>query len=218
MESDLSYKQCLGPNPTCTWANSLDEDLATKFIRENSVDKDPFFLYVSTTTPHVGFLNGHGPTPSWFSSNQPVPYEFSQSFLNQSGSEWSADLKQFAAAVWAQDAIVGSILDQLEASGISNDTVVFFSGDNGPDDHQFNLFDDTGVFRGKKRSLHEGGRCGGSPYGPMCFLSSMNRGHPSSHIEIHLGQCPIPRCARFLTVYIALQEFAKLLWLSGQEP
>jgi hypothetical protein len=32
-----------------------------------------------------------------------------------------------------------------------------FSGDNGPDSHQFQFFDDPGPFRGKKRSLHEGG-------------------------------------------------------------
>jgi len=37
------------------------------------------------------------------------------------------------------------------------DRKVFFSGDNGPDGHGFELFDDPGIFRGKKRSLHEGG-------------------------------------------------------------
>ena len=33
---------------------------------------------------------------------------------------------------------------------------MFFSGDNGPD-IPGHLFDDSGFFRGKKRSLHEGG-------------------------------------------------------------
>ena len=49
------------------------------------------------------------------------------------------------------------VLDQLELDGIAKQTLVFFSGDNGPDGHNFELFDDPGIFRGKKRSLHEGG-------------------------------------------------------------
>lgn len=53
--------------------------------------------------------------------------------------------------------MVGAVLDALESLSIREKTVVFFSGDNGPDDHPFGLFDDPGIFRGKKRSLHEGG-------------------------------------------------------------
>jgi hypothetical protein len=63
----------------------------------------------------------------------------------------------FAAAVIAQDMMVGAVLDELERAGTLNDTVVLFSGDNGPDDHSLVTFDDVGPFRGRKRSLHEGG-------------------------------------------------------------
>eukprot|EP01052_Picozoa_sp_SAG31_P013914 SAG31_NODE_849_length_11529_cov_3.342257_11_plen_104_part_00 len=37
--------------------------------------------------------------------------------------------KLFASAVWAQDVIVGAVLDELEALMIEKDTIVFFSGD-----------------------------------------------------------------------------------------
>lgn len=46
---------------------------------------------------------------------------------------WNDKEKLFASAVWAQDMIVGAVLDELEALDIEKDTVVFFSGDNGPD-------------------------------------------------------------------------------------
>ena len=52
--------------------------------------------------------------------------------------------------------IVGAVLDELAAQHLEERTVVFFSGDNGADDHSLQIFDDVGPFRGRKRSLHEG--------------------------------------------------------------
>jgi hypothetical protein len=43
---------------------------------------------------------------------------------------WTNQEKELASAVWAQDVIVGAVLDELEALAIEKETVVFFSGDN----------------------------------------------------------------------------------------
>jgi arylsulfatase A-like enzyme len=108
--------------------------------------------YIATTTPHAGFLNGNTQdNPSWYAPDNPVPYTYSQRFLNETGPGWNNVQTQFAAAVWAQDEIVGAVLDKLDALGTASETVVFFSGDNGPDGHPFELMDDMGIFRGKKR-------------------------------------------------------------------
>eukprot|EP01065_Artemidia_motanka_P050264 TRINITY_DN8558_c0_g1_i1.p1 TRINITY_DN8558_c0_g1~~TRINITY_DN8558_c0_g1_i1.p1 ORF type:complete len:628 (+),score=240.10 TRINITY_DN8558_c0_g1_i1:65-1885(+) len=132
----------------CTWTNQLDLDLGVAFIRQHAGGPKPFFLYLASTTPHVGNLKG-------YSSEFPVPWPYNAAeFIDPS---WPAQQQQFASAVWAQDKIVGAVLDELAAQGIEERTVVFFSGDNGPDSHDFTLFDDPGPFRGKKRSLHEGG-------------------------------------------------------------
>lgn len=156
--ADLQYSSCLGPNATCTWANDLDKTLALNFIRESAALAAPFFLYLSTTTPHAGFLQGSGPTPTTYASSYPVPYPYNRAFEHEQGELWSNAEKQFAAAVVAQDLMVGAVLDELEKLRISNHTVVFFSGDNGPEcNPTCALFDDSGFFRGKKRSLHEGG-------------------------------------------------------------
>ena len=43
--------------------------------------------------------------------------------------------------------MVGAVLDTLESLSIEQETVVFFSGDNGPDIPGV-LFDDAGYFHG----------------------------------------------------------------------
>ena len=54
--------------------------------------------------------------------------------------------------VRAMDYSVGSILEQLEASGVADNTVVVFTSDNGGE-----RFSDTWPFTGKKTDLLEGG-------------------------------------------------------------
>lgn len=140
---------CLTKDAECTWANDLTKQEAVTFIQTHANGDRPFFMYLSTTTPHSGVLtdyNGDG---------YPVPYPYNEAaFID---SSWGSTEQHFASAVWAQDVIVGVVLDELEAQGIEEDTIVFFSGDNGADEHDFSVFDDMGPFRGKKRSVHEGG-------------------------------------------------------------
>ena len=73
--------------------------------------------------------------------------------------DWPMQERNFSAAVWAQDKIVGDVLDALEANKIENDTVVFFSGDNGPapGQHGIMYFNSQGPFRGFKTTVMEGG-------------------------------------------------------------
>eukprot|EP01064_Diplonema_japonicum_P026908 TRINITY_DN3851_c0_g2_i4.p1 TRINITY_DN3851_c0_g2~~TRINITY_DN3851_c0_g2_i4.p1 ORF type:complete len:499 (+),score=122.40 TRINITY_DN3851_c0_g2_i4:52-1548(+) len=139
--------KCLESNPGCKWANDLYSEKAVEFIERNANGEKPFFLYLSTTTPHSGNLKG-------VVNEYPTPFQYYEKFSDES---YSAQLRYFASAVWAQDIMVGSVLQTLRDLSIEEDTVVWFSGDNGPDDHQLDVFDDPGYFRGKKRSLHEGG-------------------------------------------------------------
>ena len=58
------------------------------------------------------------------------------------------------------DADVGRLLDLLRELNIDDNTLVFFSSDNGPHDesrHDIARFDPSGPFTGIKRSLTEGG-------------------------------------------------------------
>jgi len=60
------------------------------------------------------------------------------------------------------DRQIGLFLDRLEQLGLSDNTLVIFSRDNGPEDFQIGNaapsgIGSTGPFRGRKRSIYEGG-------------------------------------------------------------
>ena len=62
-------------------------------------------------------------------------------------------LLEYRSMVSDMDAQIGMVLDHLDKLGISKNTLVFFTSDNGPED-----FSGTpGTFRGNKRHLYEGG-------------------------------------------------------------
>lgn len=130
----------------CKWSNDMFVDMSIDYIRRRAREANPFFLYFSSTTPHEGFLAGP-------KDHYPVPAPYRNHYDNE--SSWTVEERHYAAAVWAQDVFVGRVLDELDALGISENTVVFFSGDNGPAGPDFN--DGSGPFRGCKASLHEGG-------------------------------------------------------------
>ncbi len=128
-----------------------------KFIREHK-DK-PFFAYFPITPPH-GMFDIPGDDPAW---------------EHYRGEDWVADetiaqdIKNYAAMVTMVDRNVGQILDLLAELGLTENTIVFFTGDNGGQD-RFRSGDrprgffgpnknpHTGVeFRGGKGNLYEGG-------------------------------------------------------------
>ncbi|WP_295124901.1 arylsulfatase [uncultured Chitinophaga sp.] len=129
-----------------TKARWVDEEVsftflskAQAFIRSNS--KKPFFLYLAVTEPHV-------------------PRMPATIFRGKSGLGYRGD------AILQLDWTVGEIMAQLESSGITNNTLIVFSSDNGPvvDDGYadeavtlLNGHTPAGPLRGGKYSAFEGG-------------------------------------------------------------
>lgn len=67
---------------------------------------------------------------------------------------------QFAAMITRLDAYVGEIMIKLEEKGLSENTVLIFSSDNGPHEEggaDPTFFNRDGLLRGTKRQCHEGG-------------------------------------------------------------
>ncbi len=128
-----------------------------KFIRTNK--ENPFFCYFPITPPH-GMYDIPRDDPSW------------KQYKNE---DWirdekiPQDVKNYAAMVTMVDNNVGQVLDLLEELKLTDNTIVFFTGDNGGQDrfrsgdHPRGFFSpnkdpETGVeFRGGKGSLDEGG-------------------------------------------------------------
>ena len=136
-----------------TFSQYVIHDEAKKFLRAN---KDrPFFLYLPYTPPHG----------QWgFPDDDP-------SLALYKDKPWSRDAKVYAAMVNLVDRQVGEILAMLKELGLDDNTIVFFSGDNGGNEyfadkqtHPDGLFGPnvdpaTGKrrFRGGKGRLYEGG-------------------------------------------------------------
>jgi arylsulfatase A-like enzyme len=134
-----------------TYAQYVIHDAALKFIRQHA--HQPFFAYLPYTPPH-GMFSIPDSDPAW-AMYQDKP--------------WSEDARRYAAMVTLEDRQVGELLALLKELGLEQNTLVFFSGDNGGADyfasaehprgvHSANKNPQTGVeFRGKKGTLYEGG-------------------------------------------------------------
>ncbi|MEQ1860815.1 MAG: arylsulfatase [Chthoniobacteraceae bacterium] len=134
-----------------TYSHYVIHDAAMKFIRDHG--KQPFFAYLPYTPPHGNF-NIPDADPAW------ALYK---------DKPWTEDARRYAAMVGMVDRQVGEVLALLKELGIDDNTLVFFSGDNGGNDyfkspehprgvHSANKHPQTGVeYRGTKGTLYEGG-------------------------------------------------------------
>ena len=136
------------------YAQDLFTMAATNFVGINKPDwvnhYRPFFLYLAYTIPHANNeetrVSGNGmQVPS------DAPY---------SDERWPQVEKNKAAMITRLDADVGKLLDRLDALKQTDNTVIFFTSDNGPHkeggvDPKF--FQSAGPLRGIKRDLYEGG-------------------------------------------------------------
>jgi arylsulfatase A-like enzyme len=110
----------------------------------------PFFLHVCYTIPHANNEMGRDT-----GDGMQVP-----SYDPYTNENWPKQEKGFAAMITRMDRDVGRIMAQLRASGLDDNTIVFFSSDNGPHregGHDPEFFNSNGPLRGIKRDLYDGG-------------------------------------------------------------
>lgn len=146
-----------GGNGGKTYSHYRIMEEGLNFIRTN---KDrPFFCYFPITPPH-GMYDIPADDPAWD---------------HYKDEEWnkdpqiSQDVKNYAAMVTMVDRNVGEVVDLLKNLGLEENTIVFFTGDNGGQDrfrskeHPRGFFGpnvnpkDGVEFRGGKGNLYEGG-------------------------------------------------------------
>ena len=107
------------------------------YIQKQTAD-EPFFLYVPLTSPHTPIL----PTEEW---------------KGRSG------LSAYADFVMHTDAVVGQIVDAVDAAGLAENTIIIVTSDNGCskvadiEDLQAQGHYPNGQFRGAKSDLWDGG-------------------------------------------------------------
>jgi len=116
-----------------------------------NINKDqPFFLYLAYTIPHANNeLNRE--TGNGMETPDDSPYR---------NEPWPQPEKNKAAMITRLDRDVGILLSKLKDLKIDDNTIVFFSSDNGPHKEGGNdpdYFESRGPLRGIKRDLYEGG-------------------------------------------------------------
>jgi len=131
-----------------SYTHDLFTDEALRFIDDHQ--SEPFFLYLPYTIPHanneLGRETGDG---------MEVPSQG-----DYADTDWPHVEKSTAAMISRLDADVGRIMARLDELGIDDNTVVFFTSDNGPHregGHDAEFFESRGPLRGIKRALYEGG-------------------------------------------------------------
>jgi len=149
-----------------TFAPDLIHQKSLEFIEANQ--HQPFFLFLPLVMPHAELAVPEDETFHYYRT------KFGEEFphIAPPGGDYGPEMvipgyqsqpyprATFAAMVARIDRYVGEIVSKLEVLGISENTLVIFTSDNGA--HQEGgadplFFDSNGPFRGFKRDLYEGG-------------------------------------------------------------
>ena len=115
---------------------------AVRFIDQHKAE--PFFLYIPHPAPHRPIHM----SPSFMEA---VPTAIKDQLKNEKRIDYLTRDKMYDYSISEIDWSVGRILDALKANGIDEDTIVFFTSDNGPS------VGHAEPLTGKKGSSYEGG-------------------------------------------------------------
>ena len=137
------------------YTHDLFEKEALQFIQDQK--EKPFLLYLPFIVPHVAVQ---------------VPEDSLNEYRGKLGDDPAYDGKKgyrvhpaphaaYAAMVTRLDRTVGRIVEQLQKLKLDENTIIFFTSDNGPTHNvggaDSTFFESAGKLRGLKGSLYEGG-------------------------------------------------------------
>jgi arylsulfatase A len=131
---DATLQHNQGSVETSGYITDVLTDAAIAYMRAQVAAKKLFFCYVSINTPHS-------------------PFQVPDGYFDRFKDKELDDATACAYAMCANtDANIGRMLAALEEMGATQDTLVVFTCDNGPNTERFNA-----GMRGRKGSVHEGG-------------------------------------------------------------
>lgn len=144
------YDDCLGGPQKRVGSTEMIADKTIGFIEAHR--DEPFFINAWLYDPH---------SPLHPTEEMMVPYDD----LSPNWGDNKGALQVWYGVLTNLDTHVGRILDTLDRLGLSENTIVVFSSDNGPESGLMSFTShyggasstNTGPFRGIKRSLYEGG-------------------------------------------------------------
>ena len=114
--------------------SSFIYSLAENYIKEQVNENKPFFLYLPFHAVHVRFI---------------ATRRYQKMYQNQNYNSEEID---YYGTISEMDDVMGKLRELLNNLGIKNNTLLWFSSDNGPNSPGV-----TNGLRGRKHSLYEGG-------------------------------------------------------------
>ncbi len=151
-------KEILAGNNRELTGKQYSQDLfireAKKFIRKNKTR--PFFLYLPFIVPHLSIQVPEDALAEYKGKIPETPYKH-RGYLQHPYPHAG-----YAAMISRMDAGIGEIMALLKELGLDDQTIVFFTSDNGPTYNRLGgadseFFNSTGPLRGRKGSVYEGG-------------------------------------------------------------
>jgi arylsulfatase A-like enzyme len=112
---------------TGEYSSDLFANAAIDFIREKTINADPWFVYLAFNAPH--FPSALNKAPGQANIWQAPDWAFSEAY-GLSPDEPDPE-KRYHAVITALDHAIGKVLEALDSLGIGDNTFVFLYSDNG---------------------------------------------------------------------------------------
>ncbi len=114
-------------------------DRVIPFIENATEKKQPFFAVIWFHAPHLPVVAGE---------------KYKQLF-----SRYNEDIQNFYGVIYAMDEQIGRLQSFLKEKNVADNTIMFFTSDNGPEGRmqKGRTQGTAGILKGRKRSLYEGG-------------------------------------------------------------
>ena len=162
-QCDLYKKRWVSTEHQVTLSSHWMVSDAIDFISQCQEKREPFYLNIWTHVPHAP-LNPTSEELAVYDDLHASPQDFTSWMKSYADSarDLESQMRIYCASMTSLDAALGKLLDYLEESGLSENTLIFFTSDNGPEDYHVGNAANAGmgspwIFRGRKRSTYEGG-------------------------------------------------------------
>lgn len=125
-------------------------DSANEFMLQSKKEGKPFFAYISLNAPHSPF---HDVPKELYEEYKKVDFKpIITDQKDRDNPKHLDELARISAMITNIDDNMGKLFTRLEKMGVSDNTIVLFFTDNGPNTRRY-----VGPFKGKKSELYEGG-------------------------------------------------------------
>jgi arylsulfatase A-like enzyme len=133
------------------------------FIEKHKNKDKPFYLNLWTLIPHAP-LDPTNEELADYDKLKTKPEDFNswmRGYVDSAG-DMNNQMKIYCASMTSLDCAIGKLLDYLDQNGLAENTIILFTSDQGPEDYHVGDaanagMGSTGIFRGRKRSIYEGG-------------------------------------------------------------